>query len=370
MTLNCIASVEAHTRKGAYEIIVVDNGSAASDIERLASASPGRYRLIALNRNAYFGEANNIGVEHAAGEFIVLLNNDVTVTSNWLDPLVAVFSDEPCAGAVGPKMLYPDGRLQEAGCYVCEDGWTVQLGKFELPPFWYVDSVQPVDYCSAACLLMLKTQFLALGGFDPIYEPAYFEDSDLAFRLRSIGLFTYYCGLSTIHHYENLTSRRIWSENELNNYVNQNHDRFVARWGSYVQTRFYDDSEPRPLPAINWQPEPQASKGEQIVLYSPDALTMSDASRRLLDFACLAQGSFDVVIAADEIMSRCRIYSLCRNFGLCLRSFKVRKISALDFSHLTVVMFRDDKRGDRSFEVISERDALALLQSVDGEALQ
>ncbi len=368
LTLDCIASIVQNTEEGTYEIIVVDNGSAALEVEKLAKTSSWAFRLIALSRNMFFGEANNIGAEHATGEFVLFLNNDVKVTPHWLDQLLAVFDNEPCVGAVGPRILYPDGRLQEAGAYVREDGWTLQIGKLGMvPPPSYSDAVQVVDYCSAACLLVMKDRFLKLGGFDSLFDPAYFEDTDLAFRLRSVGLFTYYCGYATVYHQENVTSRRIWSEQEFRALLDANRGKFVERWGNYLRMRISKDCEPDELPPITWEPEPALHERKGIVLYSPTPLIVSEFARRLLQLACIFQDIFDVTIAAGEMSSRCRIYSLCRNFGMTLRVFRVRKISELDRTKSVFVLFDDKGSGElaRQRDFVSEHDEFALLQLIE-----
>ena len=143
LTLDCVDAIAKYTDNSLYEILVVDNGSAAVEVEALARASVDNFRLIALDRNMFFGEANNIGVENAAGEYVLLLNNDATVTHGWLNQLLTVLNNEYCAGAVGPKLLYPDGNLQEAGAYIGSDGWTFQLGRGSMRlPSDYVDATR------------------------------------------------------------------------------------------------------------------------------------------------------------------------------------------------------------------------------------
>jgi hypothetical protein len=206
-----------------------------------------------------------------------------------------------------------------------------------LPPH-YVDATQVVDYCSAACLLMGKGDYLNLGGFDPTFEPAYFEDADLAMRLRSRGLFTYYCGQAVVYHQAEVTSRREWTADQRNEIISANHDRFVKRWGGFLKRRVSEDCEPDALPPINWEPERASSAFGTALLYSLIPLVASETSRRLLEVASALQDCFDVVIAADENFSRCRVYSLCREFGVELNSFRVRRISEIDQSKCTTVV--------------------------------
>ena len=369
LTHDCVDAIVKYTDKSLYEILVVDNGSVAADVEALVRTSSDNFRLIALNRNMFFGEANNIGVENAAGECVVLLNNDVIVTRDWLDQLLTVLNREYCAGAVGPKFLYPDGNLQEAGAYVGSDGWTFQLGKggMRLPPH-YVDATQVVDYCSAACLLMRKGDYLSLGGFDPVFEPAYFEDVDLALRLRARGLFTYYCGQAAVYHRAEVTSRREWTADQRNGIIAANHGRFVRRWGEFLKRRLCEDCEPDASPPLKWEPERASNAAASALLYSAMPLVASETSRRVLQVASALHELFDIVIAADETFSRCRVYSLCREFGVELNAFRVRKISEIDQSKCAIVVtFAAEGSAEHisGFHVLFERDGHKLLQIIE-----
>ncbi|HAO39753.1 MAG TPA: glycosyl transferase family 2, partial [Afipia sp.] len=129
MTQECLASIRAHTSNVAYEIIVVDNGSRPHEKSIVRDAC-GLHdaRLIELNQNLYFGEANNIGAEAARGDAVLLLNNDVLVTPGYIAPLLHALKTAHRAGAVGAELRYPNGRLQEAGGYVRPDGWTIRHG--------------------------------------------------------------------------------------------------------------------------------------------------------------------------------------------------------------------------------------------------
>jgi len=330
LTLDCITSIIAHTKRGAYEIIVVDNGSVATETEVLAQASH-QFKLLLLDRNMFFGEASNIGAEYGSGDHVLFLNNDVKVTAGWLDALLGTLDIEYRAGAVGPKIVYPNGELQEAGCVVRPDGWGVQIGKSGMRlPASFIDTTRIVDYCSGACLLMRREVFLDLGGFDPIFDPAYFEDVDLAIRLRSVGLFTYYCSEAAVHHEESVTSSRIWSAEQRNHHIRVNHDRLVQRWGRYLEGRINRDQEPEALSPIAWKPESASMGKDAIVLYSQNSLNASESSRLLLKVAAVFQHRWNVVLAADEAYSRCRIYSLCREFGISLTLFNVRRFADID----------------------------------------
>lgn len=326
LTCDCVKSVLENTEVGLYEMIVVDNGSSAEQLQRLVF--PPSVTLLRLNRNVFFGEASNIGAEHANGEYVVFLNNDVKVTSGWLTEMLGVFEHNAHVGAVGPKYLFPDRSLQEAGAFISPEGDAVQF-RFEKAALAtrYVAGIQVVDYCSAACLLMKKRDFLGLGGFDPMFEPAYFEDVDLALRLRSVGLFSYYYGQVEVFHEKNATARQIWTLEQLSSYFAANHRKFASRWADYLQRRMREPCEPEPLPPVAWKTEGAPGEKRRIILFSSNPVDASEASRRLLLVACAFQDTHDVIIAADAMMSRCRIYSLCREFRIELVSFRTRNIS-------------------------------------------
>ena len=338
LTLECIGSINRVATPCTFEIVVVDNASDPADVARLNEV-PKSVRLIRLTRNVFFGEASNIGSEFSAGEYLLLLNNDVQVTDGWLDGLMATLKNEYRAGAVCPKVVYPGGELQEAGCLVRPDGWGIQIGKSKMQvPASFISANRVADYGSGACLLMRKATFLALGGFDPIFEPAYFEDVDLAIRLRATGLFTYYCANATVSHVEAVTSKKVWSPEQRNRYITANHSRLMKRWGDYVETRIDKDVEPRPLKPVVWENERTDPVVDPVVLYTSVLRAEGDLSRSLVAAAAAFQNYRDVVIATDDGCSRCRIYSLAREFGVDLTSFRTRRLSEISPSPGAVLM--------------------------------
>ncbi|MEP7113985.1 MAG: glycosyltransferase family 2 protein, partial [Ilumatobacteraceae bacterium] len=181
-THRCLRSIIEQTASGSYEVIVVDNGS--DDRSRQMLSRIDGPRLIRNDANVGFVGACNQGAGAARGDFVLFLNNDTIVVSGWLDALLRTFERDSSVGAVGAKLIYPDGRLQEAGGIIWRDGagWNYgRHGESDAPEFNYL---REVDYCSGACLLVRRSLFEMLGGFDNRYAPAYYEDTDLCFRLR------------------------------------------------------------------------------------------------------------------------------------------------------------------------------------------
>jgi GT2 family glycosyltransferase/glycosyltransferase involved in cell wall biosynthesis len=198
-TLRCLASVQAHFPAAPIEVIVVDDAFPGLEAEALARVQG--IRLLRNTVNQGFLRTCNAAAQAARGDFLLFLNNDTEVRSGWLDRLLEVFASHPQAGLVGSKLIGADGRLQEAGGILWNDGsaWNYGWGSDpDAPEFNYFRNV---DYCSGASLMVRRQVFLSLGRFDEKYAPAYYEDGDLAFRLRDTGLQTLYQPRSEVMHY-------------------------------------------------------------------------------------------------------------------------------------------------------------------------
>ena len=242
MTARCVHHLWQVTTGTKYEILVVDNGSAPREAAQLAKLASG-VRVLALGVNRYFGEANNIAAERAAGAYLCFLNNDAFPREGWLDPLLDALRTDPVLGAAGPKFLFPDGRLQEAGAAVDENGYPVRFGRLLDAPAEAFSEAREVDYISAAALLVPKTLFEAAGGFDLTFEPAYYEDTDFCFRLRLLGRTVQYCPASEVMHIEGARTddrARAAYRKALGDF---NRGKFVARWGDYLRERSQADLE-------------------------------------------------------------------------------------------------------------------------------
>ena len=215
---------------GSYELIVVDNGSGEALLARLEEAVSGA-RLVANPSNVGFGPACNQGARLARGRHLVFLNTDALVTRGWLAPLVR--RAEGGAGAVGPMLLNLDGSLQEAGAAVWRDGVTTVLGAGEDPRRPEHRFPRTVDYVSAACLVVRRSAFEAVGGFDPVYAPAYYEDADLCFSLAARGWPAAYEPRSVVVHARGASGAH---ETALR-LVKRNRAIFTERWGARLAGR-------------------------------------------------------------------------------------------------------------------------------------
>jgi O-antigen biosynthesis protein len=186
--------------------------------------------------NAGFVGSCNRGAAKARGEYLLFLNNDTIVKSGWLDALLETFQLEPRAGLVGSKLLFPDGRLQEAGGIIWRDGSGWNYGKFDDPKKPEYNYLRDVDYCSAACAMVPKSLFESIGGFDARYAPAYYEDTDLSFKIRQNGYKVLYQPLSEVIHYEGATGGTDTSTG-AKRHQEINREKFVHSWATVLASK-------------------------------------------------------------------------------------------------------------------------------------
>ena len=230
----CLASLQEHSGNIPYEVIIVDDGSTDGTAELIGSI-PG-VTCLRTDKNSGFIFSCNRGAQAARGEFLVFLNNDTTVTDGWLAALRETFEFEPQAGLVGSKLVYPDGRLQEAGGIIWRDGSGWNRGKFQDPDKPEYNYLREVDYCSAASVMIPKSLFETLGGFDLKYAPAYYEDTDLAFKVAQNGRKVFYQPLSVVFHYEGVTGGTdIASGTKRHQEINR--DTFVSAWSTALESK-------------------------------------------------------------------------------------------------------------------------------------
>ena len=202
-TFSCLQSVLAHTNEVEYEVIIADDRS--SDITETISERVKHIRVARNEVNLGFLKNCNNAAKFAKGKFIVLLNNDTNPQPGWLQSLLDVFSEQKNVGLVGPKLLFEDGVLQEAGGIIWRDGSGWNFGRGQSPDAPEFNYVKDVDYVSGACVMIEKALWNELEGFDERFCPAYYEDTDLAFQIRARGLRTIFQPASSVVHFEGVS---------------------------------------------------------------------------------------------------------------------------------------------------------------------
>jgi GT2 family glycosyltransferase len=230
-TWRCLASLAKTQCSAEFEIIVVDDHSMDHSVEKLRTIKG--IRLVEKQNNEGFVRACNSGLRTARGEFVVFLNNDTVVDPNWLQPLLDSMED-PAVGLVGSKLLFPNGRLQEAGGVIFSDGTGWNYGRGQNPNNHSFNYVRDVDYCSGASIMVRKPILDTLKGFDERFAPAYYEDTDLAFSVRKLGYRTIYQPASIVVHFEGVSNGTDLTTG-IKKYQKVNHEKFVKKWAAELK---------------------------------------------------------------------------------------------------------------------------------------
>lgn len=237
----CLTSIFEKTVYDHFEVIIVDNDSREAEtrdlFRRWREREPSRFRVVPLPIPFNFPALINEGVRAAAGDLVLLLNNDIEVVSgDWLSEMAAQ-AMRPRVGAVGVKLLYPDDSVQHAGVVLGVGGIAGHSHKyFTKDRPGYYDRLRITVNCAAvtgACLMVMKAKFLEVGGFDEAL-PVAFNDVDFCIRLLKAGYYNLCLSHVTIYHHESQTRGpedtvekqiRFRSEIEL----------MGARWGKLLE---------------------------------------------------------------------------------------------------------------------------------------
>lgn len=295
VTERCLKSlVDAWPQSIRCEIIVVDDAS-PDRVGTSLSELPG-ITVVRNGTNLGFVGACNRGAALARGRYIVFLNNDTVVKDAWLDWLVIVAEANPQIGAVGSKLIYPDGRLQEAGGIIFRDGSGWNFGRYGSPESFEYNFSRDVDYCSGAALLVRADLFRAIGGFAAEFAPGYYEDADLCFEIRRRGYRVVYEPRSEVVHFEGLSAGTD-VESGMKRFQNINHPKFVQKWSNALQSHYENDR------ANVWRAA-RRQMGRRTILVIDSYVPLYDreaGSQRLLEILrILRSGGFHVVFAPDN----------------------------------------------------------------------
>ena len=238
-TISCLKSIQENTEPElAYEVIIADD---CSNDETQKFTKNHSLKIVRTEKNlGFLGNCNNAAKE-AKGEFIVLLNNDTNVQKNWLSLLYKEIVDSEEIGVVGPRFLYPDGRLQEAGGIIFSDASGWNYGRLDNPNKPEYLFSRNVDYISGACLMFRSSDWRALKGFDTRFSPAYYEDTDFCFAIRQRDLTIRYVPSSRVVHFEGI-SHGTDESSGMKKYQSINREKFAEKWRTELIKEHYHDS--------------------------------------------------------------------------------------------------------------------------------
>lgn len=246
-TYACLVSILEHTKDVAYEVIIADDVSsdATKNLDRYAEG-------LVICRNAvnqgFLRNCNN-GAKAARGKYLMFLNNDTQVTPGWLSSLVKLIESDDSMGMVGSKLVYPDGRLQEAGGIIWSDGSGWNYGRLDDPDKPEYNYVKDVDYISGAAIMISKKLWEQIGGFDQRFAPAYCEDSDLAFAVRRAGYRVVYQPLSKVIHFEGVSNGTDVQGTGLKRYQTVNSEKLKEKWADEFKKQCVNNGNPDPFRA-------------------------------------------------------------------------------------------------------------------------
>jgi GT2 family glycosyltransferase len=232
-TYSCLRAITEHSGNVSYEVILADDCSKdlTSQIEKVIK----NIRVVRTDRNLRFLKNCNYSAKFARGKYYLFLNNDTQVQPDWLEPLVKLLEENPDIGLTGSRLVYPDGRLQEAGGILWKDGSAWNYGHGNNPALPEYHYVKEVDYISGASMMVRCELWKQLGGFDERFAPAYCEDSDFAFSIRKAGYRVVYQPLSIVVHFEGISNGTDISAG-LKAYQIENQTKFYEKWKDVLES--------------------------------------------------------------------------------------------------------------------------------------
>jgi GT2 family glycosyltransferase/glycosyltransferase involved in cell wall biosynthesis/SAM-dependent methyltransferase len=292
-TYTCLQSILRSQSQRSYEIIVVDDCS--TDATQAMLQVVKGVRIVRHDQNQGFIRACNAGAEVARGLYVLFLNNDTIVEPNWLDALASTFDAVPNVGLVGAKLIYPDGKLQEAGGIIWNDGSGWNYGRYDDPDKPEYSYLREVDYCSGACIVLPRELFREVGGFDELFAPAYGEDSDLAFKVRQAGKKVVYQPESEIIHFEGASSGTDTSSG-VKGYQLVNREKLFQKWAHVLV------EHAAPGERLHWERERNIAKRVLVVDACTPMPDQDAGSLKIYNFMKVFQSlSYHVTFAPDNL---------------------------------------------------------------------
>ena len=233
----CVTSILDKSTYGNYEIIIVENNSTSTEVEELYRKLQEEYfqvKIIHYEGTFNYSAVNNLGVSHAGGEYILLLNNDTEViTSNWMEELL-MYAQREDVGAVGAKLYYADMTIQHAGVVLGLGAHrTAGHSHYKVPRenLGYMGRLcfaQNVSAVTGACLLVKKNLYTEVGGLDESFAIS-LNDVDFCLKLRERGLLNVWTPFAELFHYESV-SRGLDDQGEKAERYARESERFREKW--------------------------------------------------------------------------------------------------------------------------------------------
>jgi GT2 family glycosyltransferase len=242
-TQRCLDSIIRTNMLSKVDIFVVDDCSTDETANNLSKIPYIKKVITNISNKGYLRSVNTcfkyICEQETKYDYIGVINNDVEFLSNSFDYLVNQLDENPDFGCLSPKVIYPDGRIQEFGALLWEDGSASQLFhnlEFREDSFLKTNHLMESSYVSAACIFLRSSSLSQLGPelFDDLFYPAYYEDVDLCLRIRESGLKVGVFGGSYVVHHEGISHGTNLSIG-IKSYQDVNKSKLVSKWGSKLK---------------------------------------------------------------------------------------------------------------------------------------
>lgn len=217
---DCIYSIKRHTNE-PYEIIVVDNGSSDGTVDICRQEG---ITFISLANNIGFPAACNKGLKIATGDTLLLLNNDVIVTRNWLQNMLNCLNSETKIGIVGPLTNYASGKQQIDMPYTSLEEMSNQLNEPDASKWLQVDRIVGL------CFLFKRDLMDRIGLLDERYSPGHFEDDDYCYRARNAGYTFRIAGDVFVFHHGSASFAK-QDMSQVKHLIDTNKQKFMDKWG-------------------------------------------------------------------------------------------------------------------------------------------
>lgn len=309
-TYNCINQIIDNTSDVSYEVILADDVS--SDETKDAEQYVANLRVSRNTENLGFVRNCNEAAKICRGQYILFLNNDTSVQSGWLMPLVELLEQDASIGMVGSKLVYGNGKLQEAGGIFWKDASAWNYGhcdKIGKPEYNYV---KEVDYISGASIMIRKSLWEQIGGFDERYVPAYCEDSDLAFEVRKAGYKVVYQPKSVVVHFEGISNGKDLKKG-VKKYQVVNAQKFYDKWKTVLEQEHFPNGED-----VFWARDRSWNKKTVVVIdhYIP-TFDKDAGSRTVYQYIkCLVRLGYNVKLIGDNFFRMEPYTTIFENMGV------------------------------------------------------
>lgn len=245
LTRACLEGVLEKTEYPGLDVILVDNASSEESVKSLYTycADKPSVQILQIDGAFNYSRLNNIAAGMAAGEYLLFLNNDTSVVSpDWLTTMMRQAAREK-VGAVGPKLLYPDGTIQHAGIVLLDRDHIARESFKRLPAdteeyFAQAQVARETSAVTGACLLVEKKKFFMAGGFDEENLPVAYNDVDLCCRLMEAGFTNIYTPYATLIHHEGASRGEDVDEAAILR-GRKEMAYFYKRWKHFFPDRYY-----------------------------------------------------------------------------------------------------------------------------------